>query len=449
MVSSPFRAGVLVRAAALFLTIGAVAWMIANTQWYVTITIFIALGLYESVALVQFASQSSREVARFLDALSVDDLSQSFGGLVADGAHHELGTAMERVLARLRASRSERDEQAQYLQTLVNHVPVALLSIDGQGEVKLLNMAARRLFESSLTRSSQLSRYGQPFAVSMEALLPGSTAILRMERSSGTLLLKGAATEIAARGARWRLVSLQNIENEMSAQELEAWQTVIRVMAHEVMNSLTPVSSLAATAHGLVRDVLEQLPADDPRAITLGDARDALEAVARRSEGLLHFVRSHRRLTKPLAAHMEVAPVQRLFARIQRLLASDLADRDIHMTTRVEPETLELAMDTELLDQAIINLVRNALEALRDTPAGHITLSAGREADGRIAIAVSDNGPGIPPDQREKVFVPFFTTKRQGSGIGLTLVRQIAAAHGAGVDVSETPGGGATVRLRF
>ena len=449
MVSSPFSTGVLARAAALCLTIGAVAWMIANTQWYVTITLFIAMGLYQTVALVRFASQSSREIARFLDALSVDDLSQSFGGLVADGAHHELGTAMERVLARLRASRSERDEQAQYLQTLVNHVPVALLSVDEQGAVKLLNMAARRLFESSLTRSSQLSRYGEPFAVSMEALLPGSTAILRMERSSGTLLLKGAATEIAARGARWRLVSLQNIENEMSAQELEAWQTVIRVMAHEVMNSLTPVSSLAATAHGLVRDVLEQLPAEDPRAPALADARDALEAVCRRSEGLLHFVRSHRRLTKPLAARIEVAPVERLFARIQRLLASDLADRDIRMTTRVEPGTLELAMDAELLDQALINLVRNALEALRDTPTGHIALSGCREADGRIAISVSDNGPGIAPDQREKVFVPFFTTKRQGSGIGLTLVRQIAAAHGASVDVSDTPGGGATVRLRF
>jgi signal transduction histidine kinase len=224
---------------------------------------------------------------------------------------------------------------------------------------------------------------------------------------------------------------------------------VIRVMAHEVMNSLTPVSSLAATAQGLVRDVLEQMPASDPRATALADARDALEAVSRRSEGLLHFVRSHRRLTKPLAARVEVLPVQRLFARIQRLLASDLADRDIRMITRVEPETLELAMDAELLDQALINLVRNALEALRDTPSGQITLSAYREPDGRIAISVSDNGPGIAPDQREKVFVPFFTTKRQGSGIGLTLVRQIAAAHGAAVDVAETPGGGATIRLRF
>ncbi|MGH8170318.1 MAG: sensor histidine kinase [Steroidobacteraceae bacterium] len=449
MAYSPYRTGIVVRTVALSLSVAALGWMVANTQWYVTITLAVALTFAETTLLIRFATQGSRELARFLDALSYDDLSQSFAGLAADSTQRDLGTAMERVLARLRLSRSERDVQAQYLQTLVNHVPVALISIEERGAVKLLNMAARRLFEAALTQRSQLSRYGEPFAVGLEALSPGSTAILRMERSSRTLLLKAAATEVAARGARSRLVSLQNIENEMSAQELDAWQTVIRVMAHEVMNSLTPVSSLAATAHDLVRDVLEQLPKNDPRTGTLTDAREALEAVVRRSEGLLHFVRSHRRLTKPLAARIEVMPVQRLFARIQRLLAADLADRDIHMTTRVDPESLELAMDAELLDQALINLVRNALEALRDTHSGQIALAAYRESDGRTAIVVADNGPGIPAEQREKIFVPFFTTKRQGSGIGLTLVRQIAAAHGAGVDVTETPGGGATFRMRF
>jgi signal transduction histidine kinase len=181
----------------------------------------------------------------------------------------------------------------------------------------------------------------------------------------------------------------------------------------------------------------------------LTDARDALETVARRSEGLLHFVQNHRRLTKPLVTQMQLAMVQRVFARIQRLLATELAANDIQMTTCVEPETLELAADADLLDQALINLVRNSIEALAGVTAGHIELSARRDPGGRVVIAVADNGPGIAHDQRDRIFVPFFTTKRQGSGVGLTLVRQIATAHGASVDVAQTPGGGATVLLRF
>jgi signal transduction histidine kinase len=166
-------------------------------------------------------------------------------------------------------------------------------------------------------------------------------------------------------------------------------------------------------------------------------------------EGLLHFVQNHRRLTKPLVTQMQVTSIQRVFARIQRLLLTELAARDIQVTLSVEPETLEVAVDADLLDQALINLVRNAIEALRDVPAGHVTLSARRPSGGGVVIAVADNGPGIATDQRDKIFVPFFTTKRQGSGVGLTLVRQIATAHGATVDVSQTPGGGATVNLRF
>jgi two-component system nitrogen regulation sensor histidine kinase NtrY len=449
MAYSRFHTGVALRTAALALTIVGAAWMLAQTRWYVTISLVLATALAQIVALVRLATQSSREVARFLEAISFDDASQSFSGLLADSAHSELGLAMTRVLTQLRLVRSEREEQARYFQTLIAHVPVALVSADERGGVQLLNMAARRLFGTALAETTQFVRHGEAFAVGMESIRPGTAAILRMERPTGTLQLKVAVTELALGGTRYRLISLQNIESEMSAQEMVAWQTVIRVMAHEVMNSLTPVSSLAATAHDLVSGVIKQLPPDDARAAALTDAAEALETVTRRSQGLLHFVQNHRRLTKHLVTQIEVAPVQRIFARLQRLLASDLAARDIHLTTSVEPETLQIAADIELLDQALINLVRNAIEALRDAPAGRIVLSANRDPDGRVAIVVADNGPGIDPDQREKIFVPFFTTKRQGSGVGLTLVRQIATAHDATVEVSNTPGGGATVSMRF
>jgi len=449
MAYSRFQVGIALRTVALALTIVAAACLIVQTRWYVTITLCLATVLAQIAGLIRFATQSSREVARFLEAISFDDTSLSFSGLVGDSAHSELGTAMAGVMAKLRAVRSEREEQSRYLQTLIAHVPVALVSEDEGGRVQLLNMAARRLFGTALTEAGQFPRHGEEFAVGMESIRPGSSAILRMERPSGTLLLKVAVAELALGGIRYRLISLQNIESEMSAQEMTAWQTVIRVMAHEVMNSLTPVSSLAATAHDLVGDVIQQLPADDPRTIALKDASEALETVARRSQGLLHFVQNHRRLTKHLVTQKEAAPIQRIFARLRRLLTNDLAARDIQLTTSVTPETLEITADIELLDQALINLLRNAIEALRDTAEGQIVLSAQRDPDGRVAIAVADNGPGIASDQREKIFVPFFTTKRQGSGVGLTLVRQIATAHGATVDVSETPGGGATLSLRF
>ncbi|MGH6827806.1 MAG: sensor histidine kinase, partial [Rhizomicrobium sp.] len=222
----------------------------------------------------------------------------------------------------------------------------------------------------------------------------------------------------------------------------------IRVMAHEVMNSLTPVTSLAATAQGLVKQAARSLPDSEEGHALLQDAAEALETMTRRSEGLLHFVQNHRRLTKRMVAKFERVRVERVFARLKRLIAADLDTRGIALLTSVEPATLEVDADLELLDQALINLMRNAIEALREQPEARIALRACRDGDGRTSILVADNGPGIPLSQREKVFVPFFTTKRQGSGVGLTLARQIAALHGGSIAVSETEGGGTTVTMR-
>lgn len=448
MVSNSFRLGVVLRVAMLLATLTALAWMIANTDWYVTILLCAAAVAVEVAVLVRFAARTGQEVARFLDAIAFDDNSVGFAGLMRDRNFRDLGASMSRVLDQLRRGRAEREEQAQYLQGLVAHIPVALIAIDDDDSVQLLNLAARRLFGGACADRSALAHYGEGFAAGLEMLKPGDGAIVRMERGDAVLPLKASATDVTVRAKRRRLISLQNIESELSAQELAAWQTVIRVMAHEVMNSLTPITSLASTARDHVGETLAALPPADPAREGLVDAGEALDTLARRSEGLLQFVQNHRRLTKRMVAQARIVPVRRVLSRLQRLLADELRARDIVIALHVEPETLEIAADIDLLDQALINLVRNAMEALRDTRGGHIALRAMQEG-GRIAIAVADNGPGIPPDQREKAFVPFFTTKRQGSGVGLSLVRQIAAAHNGSVAIGETPGGGATVTLRL
>ena len=449
MAFSGLQHGILLRVAGILCTLALLAWMVVHTSWYVTMVLCVAAALIQMVLLTRYTSLATREISRFLDAIAFDDTSASFSGFSRQSGFGELGLSMNRVLDQLRLGRREREEQAQYLQNLIAHVPVALVSVNERGSVQLLNLAARRLFAGPCDSVAGFSRFGLAFATALEALKPGQAALVRMERVSGPLQLKAAVTDVILGGGRQRLISLQNIESELTAQELIAWQTVIRVMAHEVMNSLTPISSLAATAHARVNESLSKLPPDEAVRPGLEDAAEALETLARRSDGLLHFVQNHRRLTRRFDAQLQIIPVQRVFSRLQRLLTEELTSRDIALTSRVDPETLEISADPDLLDQALINLVRNAMDALRDANAGRIALSATQDADGRAVISVADNGPGISSDQREKVFVPFYTTKRQGSGVGLTLVRQIATVHGGSVAISETQGGGATIFIRF
>ncbi|HKU63732.1 MAG TPA: ATP-binding protein [Rhizomicrobium sp.] len=449
MAFSGFQSGILLRVAALLAILALLAWMATHTNWYVTMGICALAAMAQVAVLTRYASRAGREVARFLDAIAFDDPSASFLALSRDRSFGALGTAMARVLGQLRSGRAEREEQSQYLQSLLAHMPVALISVNEHGSVQQLNLAARRLFAGPCDTAAGFTRYGMSFATVLGALKPGETAIVRMERSTGALQLKAAATDLVLGGIRRRLISLQNIEDELTAQELVAWQSVIRVMAHEVMNSLTPISSLAGTARERLEESLAQLAPDVAARAGLEDAREALDTLARRSDGLLHFVQNHRRLTRRMVAQAQIVPMRRTFTRLQRLLADELKPRDIELIARVEPETLEITADADLLDQALINLMRNAMDALRDKRAGRITLSAIQDAAGRPVITIADNGPGIAPDQREKVFVPFYTTKRHGSGVGLTLVRQIAAVHGASVNISESEGGGAAVSLRF
>lgn len=431
-------------------TLMATAWMIANTHWYAAIAIFAAAALVQLFSLLHAVTITNREVSRFLEAIEFEDASQTFSDRGLGGSFRELGPALNRVMDQMRRTRGEREEQAHLLRSLVEHVPVALLGIYENGGIRPLNSAARRLFTTRILQNrGDLIYYGEAFAQNLLELAPGATALIKMDRGGAPLHLKAAATQVIIGGVQQRLVSLQNIESELNAQELAAWQALIRVLTHEMMNSLTPVSSLSATAHALVGEVLNEMPADAPYAAKLKDADEALDAVARRSEGLLHFVQSYRRLTKNLVPRIELFPVRRVFSRIERLMGPDFGDRGIAFSTVIEPETLEVSADAELLDQALINLIRNAIDVLKDRTERRIQLSARLDQDGNIAIAVADNGPGVPAENRERIFVPFFTTKRQGTGVGLSLTRQIALVHGGSIDVLDTPSGGATFTLRF
>lgn len=442
-----FTLGIIQRTAGLTVLIAAFFWVLMRAGWPVCLLLLFAGACVQLWELMRFATISGRQMASILETITADDATRTFSARERYAVPGELAAAMEKAMQALRQGRAQREEQTRYLQVLLAHIPVALIAAEPDGALQLLNPAARRLFDIRVEKLDDCASYGEAFVTGLANLKEGESALLPMDRRNGRLDLKADATAVVMQGTKRLIYSLQNIADELSAQELAAWQTVIRTMAHEVMNSLTPITSLTSTASEIVRSVRDETSGDIRHQ--LEDAVDALETVARRSEGLSAFVQNHRRLTHRLTTNPAPIALQRVFARLQQLLGADIATRGIGLAVQIEPETLQVTADADLLDQALINLLRNAMEAVRDRPDAAITLTARRDSIGHVEIGVADNGPGIAADQRDKIFVPFYTTRRQGTGIGLTLVRQIAGVHGATVSVSETQGGGATFLLRF
>jgi signal transduction histidine kinase len=232
--------------------------------------------------------------------------------------------------------------------------------------------------------------------------------------------------------------------------EIEAWQRLIRVLTHEIMNSITPISSLASTIQQLIRDGLKSLDLPegfDPEM--LDDIQQALHTIQKRSKGLMHFVDAYRNYSLTPKASYSVFPVGELFTRVEKLMQANIVDRGILFQGRVEPENLELTADPELTEQVLINLLLNALQSVEKQEGGRIDLLAFLDVQGRILIQVKDNGPGIQEENLDKIFIPFFSTKEGGSGIGLSLSRQIMRQHKGTISVHSDPEQATVFTLRF
>ncbi len=393
--------------------------------------------------LLAFVRRSNRAIAQVLDALRHDDAIQAVVIRERGGGFDALRETVDDILRRFRDRRARQEKRLRYLQAVVNHVPVPLFVIHEGGRVSLLNHAARRFFATRrLARLDDFDAFGPELRRAMDAMRPGEQRLVRLEGEDLPQRAALSLAEIVIAGARERLVAMHNISGELEATELEAWQQLVHVLTHEIMNSLTPVASLSATAAGL-------LAAPDPDDEALADARHALETVARRAEALMRFVESYRQLARLPAPRPQRLSVAELFDRLETLTAAERTARGVALLSEVVPRNLEIHADPELVEQVLINLCRNALDALEGRPEGTIRLSAHLNRHGRAVIAVADNGPGVPAEIADRIFVPFFTTKAGGTGVGLALTRQVMRAHKGSVALGRSDSGGAVFTLTF
>jgi two-component system, NtrC family, nitrogen regulation sensor histidine kinase NtrY len=428
------------------------AYLLTATPYHATTALTLFVLAAQIVVLLHFVQRTNRELSRFLLVIQHGDLSQSFSTPTGSGTFAQLGQSFEGVMQRFRESRIAREEEASYLNTLVHHVPIAVLAVDESGRIDLFNRAARALFGVQQLRNLRdFDGFGEDFPQNILALQAGDEKLLKVVRAGETLQLTVSAASIAMRGRELKIVSLQDIRRELEVRELKAWQNLIRVLTHEIMNSVTPMSSLASTA----RDLLDDAAKGGDFEGTIKDVHDALDTIAQRGNGLLHFVESYRRLTRLPIPRPQRFSVGELFSRVGQLMATELEQRSIALKQSVAPDSASLTADGVLVEQAVINVVKNAVDAIGSAEAGAaetgrvIVLSSELDAAGRLVISVTDNGAGMDEQILENIFVPFYTTKREGTGIGLSVVQQIMRSHHGSVAVASAPGKGTSVRLLF
>lgn len=447
-----FTRQVSLRLLGLFATMLALVWLAARTDLYVVTALVGGLALLQAALIIHYVHRTNRELGRLLAAIRYDDLQQSFTIAELGPTFAELKGAFDDVIRQFRAARLDREVQRRYLEALVEHVPVGILAVHDDGKVELLNSAARRLLDASApTTLEALVSYGAVFQRDLAQAKPGERVLSRIELDGVQRHLVLSTTQLTVTGAALTLVTLQDIQAELDWTELSAWQDMAQVLSHELLNSLTPIASLARTADELVDQVTGgAAPAGEDEAAA--DLHDAIRTLARRSDSLMRFVRSYRQFTQVPPPTLRSIVMAEHIARLAPLLAAEHGARGVTLHIGRPAGGLVITADDALLDQAIINLVRNAADAAlaggREGRA-EVWLDARLSERGRPVIEIADNGPGVDESLGDKIFLPFFTTKAEGSGIGLALARQVMLVHKGAITAAARPGGGAVFRLTF
>ena len=345
-------------------------------------------------------------------------------------------------------SPAKSDDVAQFFKNIVLHVGIGIITFDKKGAIQIMNTTAKRLLRvDKIENLEDLRTVDNALVESFMKLKTGGRELLRLKLGDETLYLSLYAIELTLRGEVMKLISMSNIQSELEEKEMEAWQNLVRVLTHEIMNSVTPISSLA----GMVETELENKRRQANLTLTPDEAEDmhlSVQTIGKRSAGLIHFVKEFRNLTHVPKPNLTPVKVKDLLEEMALLHRKELADHGIAIQLKLPATELIVDADKTLIEQVLINLIKNAIQAFDQQTDRKIDLSA-YDNEGHIILSVKDNGSGIDADAMERIFVPFFTTKKTGSGIGLSLSRQIMRQHGGQITAKSKLGEGTEFILRF
>jgi nitrogen fixation/metabolism regulation signal transduction histidine kinase len=425
-------------------------YVVKKPEFIISSIILALIIILQIASLVNYVERTNKRLTTFLESIRHSDFVSSFSDQGLGKSFDDLNNAFNEVINEFKKTRASREENFNYLQTVVQHISIGIIVFQKNGKVDIFNNAIKRILRINNIRFIQeIKEIDASLAESLFSMKAGDQNLHKVFIENEMLQLSVRATEFRMRGEDFTLISLQNIHSELEAKEMDSWQKLIRVLTHEIMNSITPIVSLSGTVKEILVDeesleLRNNLDDDDVEGI-LG----ALNTIEKRSQGLLNFVQIYRNLTRIPKPNFRHIPVSEIIDSVHSLLEPKIKEQQINCRVHIIPKDLKFTIDPDLLEQVLINLIINSIHALKETPNPEIKIVASSTFNNRVTIAVTDNGAGIKPDLMEKIFVPFFTSKKEGSGIGLSLSREIMRLHKGSITVKSKPGVETTFTLYF
>lgn len=446
-----FTALVVLRVALIVGNVFLIAWIFGDGRLFFNQIILVLILTLQIAELIYFVNHTNRELSRLFFAVRHGDFSITFKQRPLGKSFKDLQQSMSDLVDAYKRVKIEREAQFQFLQVLVNQLQVGIISI-ADDEIVLINPTAEELLNiKGLKNWSHIMQLNPEFANRVGELGENGRKLVEIKTNEDVKIFSVDVSTHLILEREHKLITFQDINSEIEQKEIEAWHKLIRILTHEIMNSITPISSLTETMQGMLSDRDgNQKSIGAMTNDSISDIRFSLNTIQNRSEGLLHFVENYRKLTKLPKPKPELTNVKTFLQGIEKLMTESLQRQHIKLSVNVSDSSLSANFDPALIEQVVINLITNGAHALEGRQNKHIAINASA-ADNQVIIEVSDNGRGIPEKDLKEIFIPFFSTRKEGSGIGLSLSKQIVTQHGGRIKVRSVPEQGTafTVHLRM
>ncbi len=448
---NPLVKKLIIRLALLLATFFIWAILLANGSHFILNLAFIALIGLQVHSFVKEQTSNHKALSNFLKSLNENDIDHHDDYLQSNDP--ELTAEFRRIRSAIKISQKEKEAEYQYFRNIVQHVGIGIITFNQEGVIQLYNFAAKKLLNTSyqIKNIQQLQEVSSELLETFQNLKTGGRKLVQVNIGEDIRQLSVYAIELQLHNKNFKLISLQNIQSELDEKEMEAWRNLIRVLTHEIMNSVTPISSLSGTTSGMLATQLAEVKSiysmDHEDMI---DLQSSLKTIENRSEGLIRFLNEFRSLTHTPTPKLKDENPNLILESICLLLKKDLKSKNIELIKNFQEPLPNVQIDRELIEQVIINLLKNASESFDDSNIDKkIWISSNLDGKKRVTIIIKDNGSGIEPEALTKIFIPFFTTKKSGSGIGLSLSKEIMRKHQGNISVQSTLGIGTEFNLKF